>query len=141
MGIYPPQLINIVCITLLLLLQHPANGFQASRVEAIRPDENPRLVVPLGHSQSINAVAFSRDGKYIVTGGRDPAVILWEASSGVEIRRFPFTGAVTTSTPPASLRLPVEITSLAFSPDGRRILAGANDKVARLCHLDRRERI
>jgi len=63
------------------------------------------------------AVAFSPDGSEILTGSRKTAQ-LWDARTGVEIRRFEG------HTSP--------INSVAFSPDGRLVLTGSNDHTARL---------
>nr|MDQ3804705.1 hypothetical protein [Acidobacteriota bacterium] len=50
----------------------------------------PRLVVQYGHERPIEAAAFSRDGRYAVTGSWDEGVaVLWDLEAGTEIRRFP----------------------------------------------------
>ena len=53
----------------------------------------PRLVTQSGHSMEVNSVEFSPDGRLILTGRADYGtktyeVILWELSTGREIRRF-----------------------------------------------------
>jgi WD40 repeat protein len=63
-----------------------------------------------GHTQSPRAVAFSPDGKRIVTGGgSDRSVRLWDARTGEEILTF---------SPVAD-----PVTGVAFSPDGHKIVA------------------
>jgi WD40 repeat protein len=66
----------------------------------------------LRHSGEVVALAFSPDGKLLLSGGGqgNPAVYLWESRTGE--RR---------------LRLPVErpVNSVAFSPDSKRIAAGS----------------
>jgi WD40 repeat protein len=43
-----------------------------------------------GHKEGINAVAFSPDGRWIVTGGDDRAICLWDVEKGDEpLQRFP----------------------------------------------------
>jgi len=59
-----------------------------------------------GHSDAVNSVAISPDGQQILTGSQT-ATILWDATNGQELHRFP--GASH---------------ALAFSPDGRRVLIG-----------------
>ena len=39
----------------------------------------------LGHSDGVNAVAISPDGKYIVSGSEDKSIKVWDLSSGREI--------------------------------------------------------
>ena len=69
-------------------------------------------------SRLVNSVAFSPDGKRVLTGRRDDdGAILWDASTGEQIRVF--TGA--------SL---IRVTSVAFSPDGKRVLTGSWDHTA-----------
>ncbi len=64
-------------------------------------------------------VAFSPDGRLMVSGGHDPGIaILWDVASRKELRRF---DARTSS-----------IKAVAFSPDGRTLLTGGDDGTARL---------
>ena len=60
------------------------------------------------------SVAFSPDGKRIVSGG-DKTVRLWDADTGQPIGA-PLSGHDNT------------VLSVAFSPDGRRIASGSYDK-------------
>ena len=71
-----------------------------------------------GHSQAVLAVAWSPDGKFIVTGGADQLVILWDAQTGAQLRHFQGHTAL--------------VSSVAFSPDGRQVLTGSGDNTARL---------
>ena len=46
---------------------------------------NGREVVTLtlkGHTGSVKSVAFSTDGKRLVSGGQDTLVIIWDVSAG-----------------------------------------------------------
>jgi WD40 repeat protein/ribosomal protein L9 len=70
-----------------------------------------------GHTDSVNAVAFSPDGRYIVSGSGDRTLRLWDVSSG-QSRRFDGHAA--------------PVPAVAFSPDGRQIVSGSGDGTLRL---------
>jgi WD40 repeat protein len=76
----------------------------------------------LGHTGPVTSVAFSPDGRRVVTGSRDNTARVWDLSS---------------PTPVAS-RLEGhqrDVTSVAFSPDGRRVVTGSGDNTARVWDL------
>jgi WD40 repeat protein len=58
-------------------------------------------------------LAFSTDGKRLVSGGRDSAVVLWDVATGERLHHFEgHQGAVM---------------CLAFSPDGKRLASGGSE--------------
>lgn len=63
-----------------------------------------------GHTTSVTlGVAFSPDGQWVVSGGAEGSIRLWERSSARPVRTFEGHGAGTMT--------------VAFSPDGRRLLS------------------
>jgi WD40 repeat protein len=64
------------------------------------------------------SVAFSPDGKRIITASWDKTARLWDADSGKQIGEI--TGHVDA------------LTGAAFSPDGKRIVTASVDRSARL---------
>lgn len=85
---------------------------------------------------------FSPDGKRIVGACQDNTARIWDAESGEEIRVFRgHTGTVKPAAEePGGKRdsrsfgqeLPPRVTSVALSPDGKRVVSGSTDKTARL---------
>jgi tetratricopeptide (TPR) repeat protein len=69
-------------------------------------------------SSPVYGVAFSPDGRKVLTGSWDDSARLWDASTGDLIRTFEH-------------REP-RVRAVAFSPDGRTILTGGGDGVARM---------
>ena len=73
---------------------------------------------PLEHPDEVYAMAFSPDGKTILTGCGDKTARLWDAASGRPLGE--------------PMRHDGLVSSVAFSPDGKTILTGCGDKTARL---------
>ncbi|KZV59909.1 WD40 repeat-like protein [Peniophora sp. CONT] len=77
------------------------------------------LKILAGHTSLIWSVAFSPDGKRIVSGSKDQTIRIWDTETGQTV---------------ASV---IEghgsyIRSVAFSPDGEHIISGSNDRTIRL---------
>jgi WD40 repeat protein/serine/threonine protein kinase len=76
------------------------------------------LLTLRGHLAGVQAVAFSEDGKRIVTGSFDGTAKVWDATSGTEL---------------LSLKGHVgNVLTVAFSPDGQRIVTGSFDGTAKV---------
>ncbi len=87
----------------------------AALVEAA--DKLPRRVFS-GHSDGVRSVAFSPEGKYVLTGSTDTTAKLWEVATGKEVYTLHgHTG---------------EVLDAVFSPDGKYILTSSVDHTAKL---------
>jgi WD40 repeat protein len=73
-----------------------------------------------GHSDEVESVAFSPDGKYIVSGSDDkePVLKLWDITTGREIKTMKGHNR--------------RVTSISFSPDGKYIVSGSWDRTIKL---------
>lgn len=49
--------------------------------------QKPVLVIPRGHTEGVNTIAFSPDGQYFISGSRDRTAIIWD-TSGHQIKSF-----------------------------------------------------
>jgi WD40 repeat protein len=72
----------------------------------------------LWHSRPVNALAFSRDGSRLLSGGDDTTIKLWDTATGQAIRSFAgHSGSVR---------------SVAFTPDEKRMISGSHDGTTRI---------
>ena len=80
--------------------------------------ESGRLVYTYEEGESANSVAFSPDGKHIVSGWSDSTLKLWETESGQHVHTFKGHKG--------------EVKSVAFSSDGKYMISGSFDKTLKL---------
>ena len=91
---------------------------ELARLEQVRRLENQRLEYERNIGQ-VNSVAFSPDGKQIVSGSNSNNIIrLWDAATGRLIKTFSGDTSY--------------VMSVAFSPDGKQIVSGSVDMTIKL---------
>ncbi len=116
-------------------------GSQDNTAKVWHAETGSELLTLKGHTGSVLSGAFSPDGRRIVTGSFDGIAKVWDAASGRELltlkghKAYDFSGEMH----PANgwIRAPLtfhigSVLSVAFSPDGRRIVTGSNDKTAKV---------
>ena len=104
-------------------------GVQAFRLDSVSPVTLSALKNGLDGAEnlhrswytdsSISAVAFSPDGKYVVSGSKDKTLRLWEVASGKPVGA-PWQGHEHL------------VEAVAFSPDSKYVVSGSADSTLRL---------
>jgi WD40 repeat protein len=81
--------------------------------------QEPRLVLPVGHTSGVISAVFSPDGKLALTASNDNTARIWDVSTGKELQVLIGNNYC--------------IESAVFSPDGQLVLTTARwDKTARI---------
>ena len=92
--------------------------FLFSSGRGVRAEGGPELVLQLGHSSGVNAVAFSPVGQTLASGSSDSTIKLWNARTGDLEHTL--------------LGHAASVTSVVFSPDGQLVASGSEDKTVKL---------
>jgi WD40 repeat protein len=90
----------------------PAIAF--THAEASGPQGDPLV----GHTAFVQAIAFSPDGRALVTGSEDATLRVWDPSTRACLRVLSAHGGA--------------VNSLAFTPDGARLLTASDDRTVRV---------
>jgi WD40 repeat protein/uncharacterized caspase-like protein len=75
-----------------------------------------------GHKNVVVALAFSPDGKRLLSGSADKTAIIWDVDGGVQVQQL--SGHAGT------------VSAVSFSPDGERVVTGSEDETLRLWRTD-----
>lgn len=78
--------------------------------------QQPKLMLPIGHTGGINTVFFSYDEKKVVTTSGENIAKLWDVASGKLIANL--------------IGHTSYVNSASFSPDGKKIVTSSDDKTA-----------
>jgi WD40 repeat protein len=96
--------------------------------------ETDQMVGKPLHEGGVSSVAFSHDGSHIVSGGVDCILRVWDAKTGQPVGE-PLTGHESTLVSgafhPQRLHSACAVLTVAFSPDGGRIVSGGEDSILR----------
>ncbi|MEJ7769554.1 MAG: TIR domain-containing protein, partial [Chitinophagaceae bacterium] len=97
--------------------KHPDPMIEAAAYKIYR--ENSFYKIIGSHKNTIGSVAFSPDGRYVLSASRDSTARIGDLNGNI-IHHF---------------RDPSQLRCAAFSPDGRYVLTGSRDGTARLWNL------
>jgi len=75
--------------------------------------DRPELILQTGHTQSVNAVAFSPDNHWLVSGGKDNVIKIWDLTTGNVLRTLYGHSS--------------NINALAVSEDGQLLASGSGN--------------
>jgi WD40 repeat protein len=117
LHVYHSALATTACGELLRLYAEDCKGIPALITER-EQTQGGWLKVFEGHEGRVSSVAFSPDGKTIVSGPYDRTVRMWDAATGMEQHKM--TGHEH------------YVTSVAFSPNGKTIVSGSWDQTVRV---------
>ena len=83
-------------------------------------DGNPVKVLA-GHTDKVQAAAFTPDGKYLLSGSWDKTIRLWDAGTGAFIKVL--------------AEQETDVLSLSISPDSKKVITGAGNGPENICNV------
>ncbi len=91
-------------------------AFWLRQINQVGAEDSSQVRVFAGHTDRVTSVAFSPNGKQILTGSNDQTARLWDTTNGQVLLTLE--------------KHTAKVNSVAFSPDGKLLLTGASDGVA-----------
>ncbi|MEO8149760.1 MAG: caspase family protein [Bacteroidia bacterium] len=80
--------------------------------------QEPRLILPIGHTSVVTCASFSPDGKYIVTSSFDETAKIWSTETGQLLLDLKGQTSI--------------VNSASFSPDGKKIVTSSDDNTSKI---------
>ena len=105
-----------------VMAQHLVKKFSRIAKVAVRKQDNwpKNQHVLQGHTSFVFSVAFSQDGRHIVSGSLDRTIRVWDAQTSDQVLGSPLQGHTDS------------VLSVAFSQYGRHIVSGSLDRTIRV---------
>lgn len=113
-----------------------AGGWTDTVVQLWNAQTGTHKTTLTGHTKRVNSVAYSLDGKTLVSGSTDGTVRLWDATTGKPKPILNHTSWVNF----LFYWLNAPVHSVAYSPDGNTVAAGGMDSAVRLWDTQSRGR-
>jgi WD40 repeat protein len=113
-----PKWCSIFIFCMMLLVLSCASTEDVTIPTELSKGAKLETVVQTGHSASITSIAFSLDGRYVLSGSKDHTVKLWDVFLGREIRAFKGHSDV--------------VSAVAFIPKSRLIISGSWDNTLKI---------
>lgn len=113
---------HLQAVFLVILVMICVLGRADDHMHSAQQIEHPQLVLQTGHALGVNSIAFAPDGSWLVSAGADHSIIIWQTSSGRQLRALTGHKAY--------------VRSVACSSDGRLIASGSNDFTVKVWDVD-----
>jgi WD40 repeat protein/uncharacterized caspase-like protein len=115
LGALAGLILLVGCVQAEVKPENAVHGLRSNQEHPTLQKQNrPELFIQLGHTDRVVDVAYSNDGKYILSGSYDKTLKLWNAITGREIRTFRGHSKW--------------VRAVALSPDGNYALSGSTDE-------------
>jgi len=99
-----------------------ATGSDDHTIKIWNTETNEVLMTLNGHSDNVNAIAFSPDGRRLASVSDDNSTKIWDLGTGQEVDTL--------------MGHAESVICVAFSPDGKKLATGSNDNTIRIQTLE-----